>query len=286
VNGDDHLLKVLSAIERERATLPIEVLVVSRLGPELRDRMHRATPWVRWLDVEARTPIPQMRAAAFDAATAPVIAVIEDHVVVPPGWSQAVARAARETGCVVGGPVENLATSTLIDRAAFLCEYSHCLPPGRAGLSSWLPGNNVAYPAVMLRPHAAIAAAGGWENEVHSAIKAAGGQLVFVPEMVAGHDMSYSLGGYMAQRYLYARSYAGNRLRGASFALRAAYAIATLALPALLLLRISRNVLGNPAYRNSLLMSLPLLVLFVVAWAAGEVVGYLAGPGDALGRVQ
>ena len=286
MNGDDHLLKVLTAIDRERATLPIEVLVVSRLGAALRDRVRGAAPWARWLDVDAGTPIPQMRAAAFEIATAPLIAVIEDHVVVPSGWSEIVVRAAHETGGVVGGPVENLAKRTLIDRAAFLCEYSHCLPPGRAGLSSWLPGNNVAYPAATLRPHAAIAAAGGWENEVHAAITASGGQLIFVPEMVAGHDMSYSLGGYMSQRYLYARSYAGNRLRGASFALRAAYAIATLALPALLLLRISRNVLGNPAYRKSLLMSLPLLVLFVVAWAAGEGVGYLAGPGDASGKVR
>lgn len=286
MNGDDPLLKVLSAIDRERATLAIEVLVVSRLGPEFRDRMRGVAPWARWLDVNAGTPIPQMRAAAFNVAAAPLIAVIEDHVVVPRGWSHAVVSAARETGGVVGGPVDNLATSTLIDRAAFLCEYSHCLPPGRTGISNWLPGNNVAYPASMLRPHAAIAAAGGWENEVHEAIQAAGGQLFFVPEMVAGHDMSYSFGGYMAQRYLFARSYAGNRVRGAGFALRASYAIATLALPALLLLRISRNVLGSPVYRKSLLMSLPLLVLFVVAWAAGEVAGYLAGPGDALGKVR
>lgn len=182
--------------------------------------------------------------------------------------------------------MENLATRTLVDRAAFICEYSHCLPPGPTGDSDWLPGNNVAYPATLLRPHVAIAAAGGWENEIHAAIKRSGGRLVFVPEMVAGHDMSYSVGGYLSQRYLYARSYAGNRLRGASFALRLAYSLATLALPALLLVRISRNTLRKSEYRKSLLMSLPLLILFVVAWAAGEVVGYLAGPGDALGRVQ
>lgn len=286
VNGHDHLHPVLAALDRERAELVLETLVVSRLGPALREGILREWPWVRVLDVDAGTPIPQMRAAAFAAARAPLIAVIEDHVIVPAGWAQRVVAAARETGGIVGGPLENLATSTLVDRAAFLCEYSHCLPPGPAGESDWLPGNNVVYPAGALRQHAGIAEAGGWENEIHAAIRRSGGRLVFVPEMVAGHDMSYSLGGYIAQRYLYARSFAGNRLRGASFALRAAYATAALTLPPLLLLRISRNVLGNSRYRKSFLMSLPLLVLFVVAWAVGEIVGYLAGPGDALAKVR
>jgi GT2 family glycosyltransferase len=286
VNGHNHLKAVLAALDRERASMELETLVVSRLGPELRKRVLAESPWVQVLDVDPGTPIPQMRAAAFGAAHAPLVAVLEDHVIVPQGWAQRVVAAARETGGVVGGPLENAATRTLVDRAAFLCEYSHCLPPGPKGESDWLPGNNVAYPADVLHQHAGIAEAGGWENEMHAAIRRSGGQLIFVPEMVAYHDMSYSLGGYIAQRYLYARSFAGNRLRGASFALRAAYAGATLALPPLLLLRISRNVLGNSRYRNSFLMSLPLLVLFVVAWAVGEIVGYLAGPGDALAKVR
>lgn len=286
VNGLDHLQAVLVALNRERAGIALEVLVVSRPDPELRSRVLGEWSWVEVVDVGSDTPIPQMRAAAFAVARAPLIAVLEDHVIVPPGWTQRVVAAARETGGVVGGPLENLATRTLIDRAAFFCEYSHCLPPGPSGDSDWLPGNNVAYPAAMLRQHAAIATAGGWENEIHAAIRRSGGRLVFVPEMVAGHDMSYSFGGYVAQRYLYARSYAGNRIRGASFALRVAYSFATLALPVLLLVRISRNVLGNSRYRQLFLMSLPLLALFVVAWAAGEIVGYLAGPGDALGKVR
>jgi hypothetical protein len=39
------------------------------------------------------------------------------------------------------------------------------------------------------------------------------------------------------------------------------------------------------AHRAELLRSLPLLAVFAVAWAAGEVVGYWMGPGDAPGKV-
>lgn len=286
VNGPERLDKVLAALEGERDSHALEVLVVSRLGSAFEDYVANSWPWVRVLPVHPATAIPQMRAHAFAEARAPLIAVLEDHVVVPAGWVGIVREAAERTGAVVGGPVSNLATGTLVARASFLCEYSHCLPPGPAGESDWLPGNNVAYPAHVLLPHASIAAAGGWENEIHAAIRRDGGRLVFVPEMIAGHDMPFTFLGYFSQRYLYARSYAGNRVRGAAFALRAAYAIASLALPALLLARISRNVWRNPMYRSALPMSLPLMGLFVVAWAAGELVGYLAGSGDALAKVR
>jgi hypothetical protein len=41
-----------------------------------------------------------------------------------------------------------------------------------------------------------------------------------------------------------------------------------------------------PEARADLAKSLPMLSLFVVAWALGEVVGAWVGPGDALGRVR
>ena len=58
------------------------------------------------------------------------------------------------------------------------------------------------------------------------------------------------------------------------------------ALAPVLLLRIVCRVLARRCYQAELVRSLPLLVLFVGAWAAGEAVGYAAGPGDALARVR
>ena len=70
-----------------------------------------------------------MREIAFGQASAEAVAVIEDHVIVPPGWARALLDARRETGAVVGGSIDNAARSSVVDWAAFLCEYSHCLTP-------------------------------------------------------------------------------------------------------------------------------------------------------------
>ena len=55
-----------------------------------------------------------------------------------------------------------------------------------------------------------------------------------------------------------------------------------MALPPVLLVRIISRVAVRPQDRLHLLKALPLIALFVVSWAAGEVVGALAGPGDAM----
>ena len=43
---------------------------------------------MRILPVSPATTIPQMRALAFREAKSEAVAVIEDHVIVPPGWAK------------------------------------------------------------------------------------------------------------------------------------------------------------------------------------------------------
>jgi hypothetical protein len=102
---------------------------------------------------------------------------------------------------------------------------------------------------------------------------------------VVGHKKHYTVGEYVSQRYLYARSYAGVRFPNASPGARLAYGAAALALPPMLFWRTVSRVMSKRRHRAELMRSLPLLAVFVVAWAAGEVVGYVSGPGNSLSRV-
>lgn len=286
VNEVSDLRKTLAALERERQAVGLDVIVVSRLGPPVADLVRAEFPWARLVEVAPGTTIPAMRALAFEQVATPFVGVIEDHVAVPPGWAALMTARARETGAVVGGPVDNLATRTLLDRAAFLCEYSHCMPPLAGGRTGWLPGNNVVYPTEVARRYVDVLRRGSWENDMHDAILAAGGSLVMVPDGVVGHDKHYTLGEYLSQRYLYSRSFAGKRAQQSPLVRRLAYAAGSFVLPPLLLWRIVRRVGSRPPHRTTLVRALPLITTFVLSWAAGELVGYLAGPGDALGRVR
>ncbi|HUF46341.1 MAG TPA: glycosyltransferase [Vicinamibacterales bacterium] len=286
VNGPPILFECLDALLRESASgARLEVIVVDRLGPAVRSAVAARFPAAVVVPADAGATIPEMRALAFDRATGDAVAVIEDHVIVPDGWARQMLESLLSGHDVVGGSVENAATGTTTDWAAFLCEYSHLLPPIPGGEVDALTGNNVVYRRSLLERYRATIAKGRWEDYLHAAMRRDGVRLVCHPEIVVGHKMHYRVRDYVGQRYLYARAYAGLRVAGAGAARRFAMTLGALVLPPVLFVRIVRRVAAKPAYRPTLVRSLPLLVLFVTAWAAGEIVGYSAGSGNALARV-
>ena len=284
VNTLGDLVDCLTALEAQ-SEVRLEILVVDRLGGEVRAEISRRFPNARIIPVPRDTTIPRMRELAFDAATGDAVAVIEDHVIVPPGWARALLDARRETGAVIGGSIDNAARSSVVDWAAFLCEYSHCITPLPAGPTNALPGNNVIYDRALLQRYREIIAAGRWENHLHDAMHRDGVPMILRPEIGVGHKKHYTVGEYLSQRFLYARSYAGERVKGMPLATRLSYGAAAFALPPLLMYRTVTRVLAKRRYRMQLLVSIPLLVLFIASWTAGEIIGYWAGPSDSLSRV-
>lgn len=286
VNGWGDLAGCLRALEAQPNGVALEVIVADRVGEDVRERVRREHPEVRLLEAPAGTTIPRLREMAFGAARADVVGVIEDHVIVPPDWAERMLAEHQGGAEVVGGAVDNAARDRVVDWAAFLCEYSHCLVPPPRGPAPWLTGNNVTYRRALLERFRATIAEGGWENRLHDAMKAAGIALESRPDIVVGHQKHYTVGEYVHQRYLYSRSYAGVRVAGAGIRRRSAYGFAVCALPPLLFYRIVTNVLRTGRYRRELALSLPLLAIFVIAWAWGEAVGSWFGPGDALEKVR
>jgi hypothetical protein len=284
VNTLGDVIGCLTALEAQ-TDAQVEVLVVDRLGDGVRTEVARRFPKARLIPVPRETPIPRMREIAFGEASADAVAVIEDHVIVPPGWARQLLDARRETAAVVGGSIDNAARSSVVDWAAFLCEYSHCITPLPAGPTSGLPGNNIIYDRALLQRYRDTIAAGKWENHLHDAMHRDGVPMVLRPDIGVGHKKHYTVGEYLSQRFLYARSYAGERVKGMPFSKRLVYGAAAFALPPLLMYRTVTRVLAKRRYRMQLLLSIPLLVLFIASWTAGEIVGYWFGAGDSLSRV-
>jgi hypothetical protein len=287
VNGIPIVLECLEALRADAAhsRLQIETIVVDRCGESVRHVIRDRFPEATVVAAESGTTIPAMRAVAFGRASAPVVAVIEDHVIVPPGWGRDMVEALAQGAAVVGGGVQNAAVATRVDRAAFLCEYSHMLPPQPAGPVRAVTGNNVVYRRDLLDRYRMLIESGRWENELHTAMRRDGVRLVGRPDIVVGHKMHYRMRDYMAQRFWYARAYAGMRRTSLSSFGKVAWAVGSLALPPVLLARIVGRVRRSDPPRPALVSLMPLLVLFVCAWALGEMVGYAAGGGDALSRV-
>src|SRR5258708_9871164 len=86
--------------------------------------------------------VPQLRRDAIRAATGDFILIAEDHCTVAPDWAAGLLRAAEQhPASGWGGPVANGRT-TLLGWAHYFTRYTAFLPPGHAGYTKHLPGNN------------------------------------------------------------------------------------------------------------------------------------------------
>lgn len=285
VNTVSDAFDALAALDKERETVDLEAIVLNRLGPSAGREIEAHYPWIRRIEVDAHATIPRMRQLGIDAATGDAVGVIEDHVIVPEGWARRMLDQLAAGHDVVGGSIDNAAVDTLLDWACFLTEYSHCIPPIPAGKVEWVPGNNVVYRRAVLEAHKHVLDPEKWEDHLHDALKAAGIELYCEPGIVVGHKKYYTLLEYLTQRYYYARSYAGARVRDSSPVRKLAFGAASFALPPLLMTRTLRTLFGKKKHLDKLVPSIPLIALFILSWSYGEVLGSWFGAGDSLEKV-
>jgi hypothetical protein len=283
----DRILETLTALADDRDHA-CEVILVDRRGGQVSAEIARRFPQVLLVSCSPDETLPAMRALALSRSRASIVAVTEDHCVPCKGWlGQIIDAFAADPGLTaVGGPVQNGVFDTGFDWATFLCEYSFFSPPVDEGRAVILPGMNVAYRRDALAAVPASALTDGfWETTVHQRLLDAGGRFRSRNRMVMYHCKRFSAGLFLRQRFVYSRYYAGLRFPGRQTAKRAAAAVASLALPPILLGRIIRSCLAKDL-RGPLLQALPALLPIVCVWSVGESWGYIRGPGRALAEIE
>lgn len=287
VNGLPHPITTLEALAGQEGDVTAEVLLADCTGPATVAAVQARFPEVRVLAFDEPKSVPWLRAAGLRQARGRLVAVTEDHCVPRADWFRRIIEAHRRTGwAAVGGGVENDSTTRAVDWAVFFCEYHQHMSPVPEGPSDFIPGMNVAYDMDALEPIRAVFDEGLWENFLHDRLRRAGHVLGMDPAIVVGHRKHFTVPMFLSERFNYSRSFAGMRVAGAPIATRLAWAAGALLLPGLLVTRLTRNVLRRRMHVGWYVRSFPLVVLFSVAWAAGELVGYLAGPGDSLLKVR
>jgi glycosyltransferase involved in cell wall biosynthesis len=283
VNGQPYLGKCLETLA-ERCN-GAEVIVADWTDEETRAAVRERWPTVRLLSFDEPKAVPELRAAGISAATAPVVALIEDHCLVAPGWGERLVAGHRAGYGVVGGPIRNVATRRVRDWAAFFCEYSAVMEPMPRGPVAGLPGMNVSYDRDALAAIEDLLREGRWENWLHPRLQQRGFELWCEPGAVVEHDKDFDFGEFLSQRYHYSRSYAGMRNPELGRR-RPLYALATPLLVPLLYYRMARNVFPRGRARRQFVLATPLILLYVTVWAFGELVGYVFGGGRSLLKVR
>jgi glycosyltransferase involved in cell wall biosynthesis len=286
VNGWDVLGPTLDALDAQPERDRMEVVVVDAVGGETREHLRLRAPKVELIETNDRPGIPVLRYRGVQKSRGELVAILEDHGRVGKKWARALIDAHRDSPYgAIGGAVEN-GSNGLVNWAAFFCEYTPYMAPVVEGENPDLPGNNIAYKRPHLMRHAGELERGRWESWINDKLRADGVRIATTNEAVVYHIKPFHLGHFLVQRFHFARSYAGMRRVDQSWPKRIIYGIGSLALPAILILRVTRTALAKRRHLGRFVASLPLIALFLTVGAYGEMIGYLCGPGSSLGRVE
>lgn len=288
VNPLKLLVPGLEALQRQRGSRPGEVIVVTRHDEGMRELLQDRYPTVTVLSAPASTPITALRSIGIRHARGDVIAVTEDHCIPCEDWIALIERGIGSDGFdVVGGPVENGATTRMRDWAAFLTEYAGAIRSTTGeSAEAKLPGNNIAYKRTLIDGLCTALDRGLWESFYHEQLANSGVRMHFDPRMLVRHERPFNFWYFVRQRYHFCRSFAGMRCQYFTTVNRIKYGIGSSVLPPLLLLRGLLTLSRKGRLVGRYIACLPLIGVYVTVGAFGEMVGYFLGGRDSLVRVE
>jgi hypothetical protein len=220
--------------------------------------------------------IDRRRAAGLGAATAQIVAIIEDRGAPDPDWARSIVDAhARLSNAVIGGAVESLAERSL-EWAIYLCDFGRYQRPFTEGPRGYVSDVNVSYKRTALDRTASLWADQYHETTVHGALRQVGEVLMLTPAAIVRQTPARrSLKPVIGERVAWGRLFASTRAREIGPAARALLAIASPLLPAVLLARLVVLPWKRPETAGRFLRAVPYLVLLLAAWSAGEALGYV-----------
>jgi glycosyltransferase involved in cell wall biosynthesis len=285
--GAPFIDQCLDSIRAEAHALGAEVIVVAAGPDSYAARLAADFPWARIIPAPDIRKVPALRRRGVEEATGEYVAIVEEHCSAKDDWlATALAAHARGRYAAVGGPIADFDYDNVPDWVVYFLEYNSALPPWPAGETTDLQDVNIVYRREALTSHAELLDEGYWPMTLHPTLVAEGMKLLSVPGMLVYHRGPFPFGYYLHQRYLFSRAFAGVRARNQSVLRRWAYVLGGPLVPFFLLARIALTVFRKRCRVGKFICALPLLGPAVVVLVAGEWVGCVLGPGDALSKVE
>lgn len=280
LDGGANLRRCLRALAAQESAPAMQVIVAHDDRVANTAELRAEFPGTEFVLCAERKNYPALRSAGVRAARGAIIAATEDQCIPPPSWcASIVAEHRARTHGAIGGPVEKFQPDDLLAWAIYLREFGEYTPPMNEGPAATLTDCNVTYKRAALERIAVVWQHEFHEPQVHGALRAAGEQLWLAPALQVMHQRTMPLGDAVEERFSFGRLFAALRVQTMSSVARLMMIPLTLLLPLLFVLRVILRAVGKRRYLDRVMLALPYLVVFSVAWSLGELVGYITARG-------
>ena len=277
----DTLLRTVRAIAAQDIATRIELVIVAR-HPAAGVPAEAAAPlrWVQVVPMPEWTTMTAARVRGVLRARAPIVALAEDHCFPSPGWARALLAAHHGPWAAVGPAFLNANPASILSWANLAIEYGPWLSPVVAGAVDHVPGHNSSYKRdVLLAYGERLEEMLEAESILHWDLRQRGSAVAMAPAATTRHENFSRLTPSFALRFGGGRLFAASRAAGWSWWRRAAYAVASPAIPIVRARRTYRHLRRVPDAHGRAGLR-PLIFFLLAVDAIGECAGYLFGLGD------
>ena len=232
---------------------------------------------VRWLQGSPDMLVPHLWSIGLNSSRGQIVAITTARFVPARDWLKHIYEAHKRLASAgIGGAIDPPRERSATSWAIYFLRYSAYLKYTQEQIVDEIAGENASYKRGSLTAHAEAIADGFWEPDFHRLLREESKTLSFVPAIRLTQGAPFGLQCFCKQRFQHGRQFGQMRVRGSSAPVRIARIATSPLIPAVLLAKIFGRVFASRRYFSQLLFSLPLLLVFVIAWSLGEVFGYCA----------
>ncbi len=227
------------------------------------------------------------RAEGVRNASAPIVALVEDHAFPAPGWAEALINAHQKEWAAVGPVIANANPRSLTSWVNLLVEYSQWLEPAAGGEAEHLPGHNGSYKRALLLEYGdRLEEMLDAESILHWDLRAKGRRLYLEPKARTFHQNFSTPYSSIVLRFYGGRLFASARARHWPLHRRLLFTCGSPLIPLVRFLRIVRELRrpGRPRYLLPRVM--PGLFAALFFDGLGEMAGYLFGAGHSMAKLS
>ena len=283
--NSENFLMVLDHLRSQTVSTLLELIIVTRSRKELDLASSNLEGFSSYkiLEIGAFESEGAAKAAGVMAASAPLVAFMEDHSYPEPHWAEALINAHSKGNFAVVGPVVlNANPHCGISWGFFLVLYSQWMAVRPQKEVKHLPGNHSCYKRELLLKYSSrLSAILEAESVLQWDLFDKGHHLYLEPRARSYHLNLSRFGPILSECYLYSRVFAANRAHGWNGIRRILYALGSPLLPLIRLLRILKDASRARLRVGMTLRALIPLFLTLGAGSVWELSGYAFGVGKA-----
>ena len=265
---EESLAACLSSLEAQRRGAEVIVCESRASSDGLRTRFD----WARFVECEGEL-VPHLWREGIMRSRGRIVALTNSTMIVADDWIACIEAEHRDHD-VVAGAIEPAPGLRMSDWAEYFCRYSPDMLPFEGRVTTDLPGDNASYKQQLLASARELYRDGFWEPAIHRRFEADGARLWHSPALVVRQGRSSGVRAFALQRLSHGRAHGAERAAELSRAENVARVLAAPVVAVVLSARVGRRVVSRRRHRLRFLATVPLILLFNAAWAAGEAAGH------------